>query len=89
MNWNNNDNPWGSNKGGNSWGSQPPGQDLENTIKKYKDRLGRFKLGSPRNFSLFIIAGIIIWLASGFYRVEPDEQGIELLFGKEKQWISL
>ena len=24
----------------------------------------------------------LFWLATGFYRVEPDEQGIELLFGK-------
>ena len=24
----------------------------------------------------------VIWLATGFYRVEPDEQGVELLFGK-------
>jgi HflK protein len=29
-----------------------------------------------------IIVAFLIWLASGFYRVEPDEQGIELLFGK-------
>ena len=82
MNWNNNDNPWGSNKGGNSWGNQPPGQDFENTIKKVKDKFGGFKIGSPKNWSLFLVAGVIIWLASGFYRVEPDEQGIELLFGK-------
>ena len=35
-----------------------------------------------RNFSIFFIIAILLWLATGFYRVEPDEQGIELLFGK-------
>ena len=38
-----------------------------------------------KNFFLFILIGILIWLAIGFYRVEPDEQGVELLFGKWNQ----
>ena len=47
--------------------------------------MAKFKLGSPRNLSLLILIAILIWLATGFYRVEPDEQGIELLFGKWNQ----
>ena len=47
--------------------------------------MAKFKLGSPRNLSLLILVAILIWLATGFYRVEPDEQGIELLFGKWNQ----
>ena len=27
------------------------------------------------------IAAIAVWLASGFYRVQPDEQGVVLRFG--------
>lgn len=42
-------------------------------------------MGSPRNFSFFLIVVLFIWLATGFYRVEPDEQGVELLFGKWNQ----
>jgi membrane protease subunit HflK len=42
-------------------------------------------LGSPKNLSIFIIIALLLWLATGFYRVEPDEQGIELLFGKWNQ----
>ena len=82
---NNNDNPWGS--GGNSpWGGgSSNNRDLENSIKKAKEKFGRFKLGSPRNFSFFLIVVLFIWLATGFYRVEPDEQGVELLFGKWNQ----
>ncbi|MBT5012909.1 MAG: FtsH protease activity modulator HflK, partial [Rhodospirillaceae bacterium] len=29
-----------------------------------------------------IILAVAVWLASGFYRVQPGEQGVELLFGK-------
>ena len=47
--------------------------------------MAKFKLGSPRNLSLLILIAILIWLATGFYRVEPDEQGVELLFGKWNQ----
>ncbi len=85
MNSNNNNGPWGS--GGNSpWGgSSSNNRDLENSIKKAKEKFGRFKLGNPRNLSIFIIIALLIWLATGFYRVEPDEQGIELLFGKWNQ----
>ena len=55
---------------------------LKNSIKKAKEKFGKFKLGSPRNFSIFVIIAVLLWLATGFYRVEPDEQGVELLFGK-------
>ncbi|PPR43730.1 MAG: Modulator of FtsH protease HflK [Alphaproteobacteria bacterium MarineAlpha5_Bin11] len=79
----NSDNPWGSgNNNGNPWDKGSSNRDFEDTIKKAKDRFDRFKIGSPKNLSMLIIAGIIFWIATGFYRVEPDEQGIELLFGK-------
>jgi membrane protease subunit HflK len=82
---NNNDNPWGSG-GNNPWGGgSSSNRDLENSIKKAKEKFSRFKLGGPRNLSIFIIIALLIWLATGFYRVEPDEQGIELLFGKWNQ----
>ena len=86
MNWNKNNNennPWGSGGGNNPWsGGNSNNRDFEDSIKKAKERFGKFKIGGPRNISLLILIAILIWLASGFYRVEPDEQGIELLFGK-------
>ncbi len=87
MSWNNNDNgPWGSGGGNNPWGNTPPSSgDFEDTIRKAKNQFGRFKLGKPRNLSLLILIAILLWLATGFYRVEPDEQGVELLFGKWDQ----
>ena len=35
-----------------------------------------------RGILLLVLIGVAIWLASGFYRVQPDEQGIVLRFGK-------
>ena len=82
---NNDNNPWGSG-GNNPWGGgSSNNMDFEDSIKKAKERFGNFKIGGPRNFTILIIVAIIIWLATGFYRVEPDEQGIELLFGKWNQ----
>ena len=42
-----------------------------------------FLLNDIDSESIFI--GLLIWLAVGFYRVEPNEQGVELLFGKWNQ----
>ena len=50
MNWNDNNNPWGSGGNGNNpWGKGPSNQDFENTIRKAKDRFGKFKIRSPKN----------------------------------------
>ena len=85
MNWNDKNNPWGSNGGNNPWGSGPSGKDFEDTLNKAKNSFNRFNLGKPRNIFYLIIIAFILWLATGFYRVEPDEQGVELLFGKWNQ----
>ena len=87
MNWDNkNSGPWGTNGGNNNpWGKGPSSRDFENTIKKAKDKFGKYKIGKPRNLTYLVIIGLLIWLATGFYRVEPNEQGIELLFGKWNQ----
>ena len=82
---NNDNNPWGSG-GNNPWGSgSSKNIDLEDSIKKAKEKFGKFKIGGPRNLSIIVLVALLLWLATGFYRVEPDEQGIELLFGKWNQ----
>ena len=56
-----------------------------NEMKSIGHHLYGFVDGNDRynvNISLLILIGFLIWLATGFYRVEPDEQGVELLFGK-------
>ena len=85
MNWNDNNSPWGSGNGGNPWGKGPSNADFDDTLKKAKKSFKKFNLGNRKNISIFLLVAFLLWLASGFYRVEPDEQGIELLFGKWNQ----
>ncbi len=71
--------PWGSGSGG----PRPP--DIEDLLRKGQDRIKRFLpggFGGARGAALIIALAIAVWLGSGFYRVEPDEQGVELIFGK-------
>ena len=83
MNWNdNNSGPWGSGGGGkNPWGGGSSNNDFEKSIKRAKDKFGSYKIGRPRNLLYLLIIALLIWLATGFYRVEPNEQGVELFFG--------
>ena len=39
-------------------------------------------MGRMRGAALLAIIAIAIWLASGFYRVLPDQQGVVLTFGR-------
>ena len=38
--------------------------------------------GSGRGIVLVLLAALAAWMLMGFYRVNPDEQGVELLFGR-------
>jgi len=85
--------PWGTggrgNGGGNgdgqpprSGGPQPP--NLEEILRRSQDRLRRLFPGGFRAGAGIVIAIIVVavlWLASGFYRVEPDEVGVVRRFG--------
>ena len=42
---------------------------------------GRGGRGQGRLFGLLALVAAAIWLTSGFYRVQPDEQGVVLRFG--------
>jgi membrane protease subunit HflK len=86
--------PWGgggSGGGGNQgpWGGgrapQPP--NLEDLVRKGQDRLRRSfpgGMGTGRGLLIILILALIAWLFSGFYRVQPGEQGVVLRFGK---WV--
>ncbi len=73
--------PWGG--GGGPSGQQPP--DIEEMLRRSQDKFKRFIPsggGGARRIVLLVLAAIVIWLGTGFYRVQPSEQGVELLFGK-------
>ncbi|AWU97429.1 FtsH protease activity modulator HflK [Azospirillum ramasamyi] len=80
-------NPWGRPQGGGNGGGgggpQPP--DLEDLLRRSQDRLRRAMpggFGSGRGVAVVVGVLALIWLASGIYRVEADEQGVVLRFGE-------
>jgi membrane protease subunit HflK len=82
--------PWGSGgKGPWGSGSQPSGStppDLEEILRRGQDKLRRVLPGGNlggKGFALLGLAAIVLWGFSGFFRVEPDELGVVLRFGKD------
>src|SRR5437870_6435988 len=73
--------PWGS--GPQSSGPSPP--DLEELLRRSQDKLRTVLPGGNlggKGISLIALAAIAIWGFSGFFRVDPDELGVVLRFGK-------
>lgn len=89
--------PWGGgggNGGGNNgsspqspWGNQGKDrrEDFEKMIRQSHDKMRSVLPNgwhSPKLILIGVVLLLAIWGATGFYRVNPGEQGIELLFGK-------
>jgi modulator of FtsH protease HflK len=89
--------PW-KNQGGGPWGSGPKGPwgsgpqpagpkppDLEDLLRRGQDRLQQWLPGglfSGAGILLVVVAVVVLWLASGFFRVQSEEVGVVLRFGK-------
>jgi membrane protease subunit HflK len=89
--------PW-SNQGGGPWGSGPKGPwgsgpqssgptppNLEDLLRRGQDRLRTVLPGGNlggKGVALIALAALVLWGLSGFFRVEPDELGVVLRFGK-------
>jgi len=92
MAWNPKGGPWGSGGGGGGggpWGgggpSGSPPPDIEEMLRRSQERFKRFMpggIGGGRTLILVVLGIVALWMATGFYRVQPGEQGVELLFGK-------
>ena len=80
--------PWGGGDGQGPWGggsSGPTPPNIGELLRKGQDRFKSFLpsgSGSIRWLVLLGVAVLAVWLGSGFYRVQPGEQGVELLFGR-------
>ena len=95
--WGNPGGPWGNGGGrpngrpGGPWGGGggPGGiPDLDQFIARMQAKARRFVPGGPggvrgggRGLALLGLAALLVWLGSGFYRVQPDQQGVVLRFG--------
>jgi membrane protease subunit HflK len=78
--------PGGGRPGGGGPGGQLPDfdeliKDLQATVRRFLGGGGGGRVFGWRGIALFGIAVVAVWLASGFYRVQPDEQGVVLRFG--------
>src|SRR5262249_50157141 len=74
-----------SNQSGGPWGSGPRGpHDFEEFLRRSQDRLRGLTPGNlgGRGVALIALAAAVLWAFSGFFRVEPDEAGVVLRFGK-------
>ncbi|RFC68191.1 FtsH protease activity modulator HflK [Mesorhizobium denitrificans] len=93
--------PWGG--GGNNggpWGQGPKGPsgpqgsppDLEDIIRRGQDRLKNALPGggtSRTAIAAFVVLALLAgWLFKSIYTVQPDELGVELVFGKPKAELS-
>jgi membrane protease subunit HflK len=75
--------PWGQGPGSGSSGPTPP--DLEEFIRRSQTRLrGLLPNGGLGGLAILggVLVVVLIWLASGFYTVSPNEVGINLMFGR-------
>ncbi len=89
--------PW-SNQGGGPWGSGPKGPwgsgpqsggstppDLEDLLRRSQDKLKNLLPGGSmggRGFLLLGMGAIALWFFSGFFRVDSQELGAVMRFGK-------
>ena len=77
--------PWGGGgAGGGSGGGRPP-PDIEEMLRKGQERVKNILPGggaSPKIIILLVVLAVVAWLLSGFYRVQPGQQGVALVFGK-------
>jgi membrane protease subunit HflK len=88
--------PWGGGSGGGGggggpWGGGGPGgprpPDFEDFIRKGQDRFKRMMpggMGSGPGLLLVVAVALVLWVITGLYRVQPDQQGVVLRFG---EWV--
>jgi modulator of FtsH protease HflK len=98
MPWNNQGGggPWGGGSGGGGpWGQRPgggggsgaPQPNIEEMLRNSQEKLRRLMpggFGTGRGIAIVVVILAALWALSGFYRVQADEQGVEMLFG---EWV--
>ncbi len=80
-----NSGPWGSGPSN----QQPPNRpqpDIDEIIRKGQDKIKNLFPsdggGSAKGYAIIAAICALLWLATGVYRVEPDEQGVVMRFGE-------
>ena len=82
--------PWGGGggqgpSGGGNGPRGPQTPDIEDMIRKSQDKFKSLMPGGAsggRGIALILLIAAVFWAFSGVYRVNPGEQGVELMFGE-------
>lgn len=87
MNWGNgNKGPWGNTPsgGGGPRRPQPPQADFDEFLRNLQSGLRKILggRGGGRSGGVVVLLLVLLWGASGIYRVNPDELGVVLRFGE-------
>ena len=78
--------PWG--QGPQSVGPRPP--DLEDLLRRGQDKMQQLLPGghlSGMGIALILAVALVIWGLSGFFRVQSEELGVVLRFGKHVRTV--
>jgi len=93
--------PWGGGGGGDDGGNRGrrpggpfgpngPLPDIDGLIRQVQAFIRNILPGGRGmgfgGLTILLAVVVALWFASGFYRVQPDEQGIVLRFGAYKYW---
>ena len=87
----NGQNPWGSGPGnrggggGSGDGGGPAGPDFEDMIRRGQDRMRQMipgGFGGRRAILIGVLVIVAFWMVTGFFRVQPGEQGVIMTFGE-------
>lgn len=80
--------PWGSGGGSGGGGQQPP--DVEKLVREGQEKIKKMLPGDMGGMGILVLvlAAAAIWMLTGFYRVQPEELGVELVFGKYSESTS-
>ncbi len=70
--------------GGVEQGGEPGGEPAQDFVGEKFGAFFRLPHIDRRGFGVVAALGLLLWLSSGLYKVQPDEQGVILRFGK---WI--
>ena len=83
--------PWDNQSGGpnggnnNPWGNspRPQGPDIDAWLNQLQENIKKYIPGGGGSGLILLLVGLLVlWGLSGFYRVQADEQGVVLRFGK-------
>ena len=92
MSWDNDNNPWGNNNsGGNKksggGGNFDPDKEMERMVREGQEKIKQILPNGMGNSGLILVALVLValWLASGLYKVNPGQKGVELVFGSHSE----